>query len=512
MRRIGITLLIFLLGILTPFVIHYKFNSSKRSESNASKEIEPLKTRAKLSTSSDETIVDSRLPSSPSKSGELSVSEYRSIFSRSLATGTIDSLQVLRPEFLATLPEPDVLLPEIKGMLIDALLTKLNRKDWEQWSTVKHHVERKPPAAQTFVDDVRTVNPAIGKYLETAALLFNMLYQGTSLGQPCILSEAMAALRANAGTIFQNRIPSARAPDEMLDGQILSDPTFLRIFEELRAKLVGAYLQTPNIQVDQALALILSVSPAANESTFSPSLNAFFNNLALRATPAARSQVLVHASAVKQLEEFAKRNSSVARALGNLLAMYTVDKLDQNDPATALTAFHHAEALGISSELKQLIAHSLNLGREPRQQNHTQAPARPTGRTTSHSDLLPKETHKNITQTKSRRELFADVDVKQSDQLPETESAQVPKQSSGIGWVLFAIFGIFSLIAFAAYGFYRYKQRQMELEFHNKHDEDFTLGEQEALEPAPGETSAPDNSFNVNGFDENELQDVDLTG
>ena len=106
-------------------------------------------------------------------SGELSVDKQLEILLFAIEEGTLDSLQLLRPEAIGKLPEyRATILPELKRQSLKSLLVRFSLSDWTNWPRASQGENGGPTVARTFVNDVMMVNTELGSFLETSALLF----------------------------------------------------------------------------------------------------------------------------------------------------------------------------------------------------------------------------------------------------------------------------------------------------------------------------------------------------
>ncbi len=257
----------------------------------------------------------------------------------------------LEPSVLERLPgyEKEV-LPLVRKKALELVLIKFRSKDWEHWTS---QTAAASPARE-FIDSLTAVNSSLGIYLETAAYLFYDLHQNTAQGIPYPLPDRMKFLEQHTGEIFQAR-KTVVPPQFMFAPEIVSDETFLRIFEKVRGSLVARYIEKNPERYTSHLALAYSLNSLTSGEVVLASLAGMLRHFSLKTDREFREMVLYNELQSKQLTRFAAIDPGVRRALAELFVMGAVDSLKGGDSIQASKFLRESTALEPGLKIQNVV-------------------------------------------------------------------------------------------------------------------------------------------------------------
>jgi hypothetical protein len=225
----------------------------------------PLTPRARLNSAIEnskdtlENLTNTKLSATRSEV-EIQLSANRQRILNAIRFNNRDDLRLLHADILEQSPENKIiLLPEIKNEIIRKLVRELSRSEWRQWTADTKTGKPVKTYARYFIDELRVVNFDLGRYAETAALLFSAMYYSTRGGKSFSIEEELYDLLLEADLLFKERTPVAYSSRIYLDSEISEDPGFQIWLERLRARFVVQYCIRENKQIETQLYLLSTI-------------------------------------------------------------------------------------------------------------------------------------------------------------------------------------------------------------------------------------------------------------
>ena len=290
----------------------------------------------------------------------MSVAARRTRLEQAVQEGTLDSMQLLSPQILRGLPDyRSVILPIVKESLLIALVSKFSEQDWIDWPRAAFAQRNGPTAARSFVDDVRIVNSDLGRYLETAAYLFHVLYLRSMQGEGVNLREEALNLTRNAERILANRKVRAVPARALLEPEIVSDTVFLREFERKRGDFILFYAAEHPQELERQLILLLGLDGNFATAEHLTSIADILRTSALSGSPRFRDRVLRLTVESPSVQLFIERSPRVRRALAELYLIGVVDALEEHDTRRALLFLNQSIAVQPGLRAQELLAESI---------------------------------------------------------------------------------------------------------------------------------------------------------
>lgn len=251
------------------------------------------------------------------------------ILKEAIREGSIDSLQLIRTEHLSFIPEyRERVLKQLKQEALSELVSRFVDSDWSDWPNsgyVRHGLASK---ARTFVDDVSVVNPELGRFLETSALLLYGMYLSIMGGNVYSVEDGLLNVVAHAERLFPKRRSSAVPARLLLDLGVHQDPAFKRVFEKVRGDLVLQYSKRFPNELDTHLDLLLDLSPSYVSARVYDLLYRSIYRLALDTSLKYREEIFERLIRSKTVEEFSQRDEKIRQALAELYVIGAVDALE----------------------------------------------------------------------------------------------------------------------------------------------------------------------------------------
>ncbi len=269
MRRINFPLL-FSIGFLTVIIAGMFGPAKKSSNADFFKESE---------NSSDSNDRDNgkrfRVSASKPSSIKIYLDQARNTLLDVNSKGLVnDSLEFLRSERIEDDPTFEMaVMPELKSLVLDGLIKRFSRADWLFWkeslvptsysdekiTNTTNYYKQHRTAARIYVDQIKVKNITLGKYLESAALLFSALYLSTDQGKVFSVEEELYSLSSSAHSIFRTRTAHGISPRSNLDLEITTDPPFIFWLESLRASFIILFCKREKKQVETQFELLSSI-------------------------------------------------------------------------------------------------------------------------------------------------------------------------------------------------------------------------------------------------------------
>ena len=328
------SVLVFALGLLCGALLYILLVS--RSSSNSGPNQVPDNSRRRIEKRRELAAI-----ATPLSDSSLSRLERLEMLTQALDQGTIDSLQQISSRNLHALPDYQTrILPALKIQGLEALLVRFTSADWENWDMrTRHHVT--PTRAREYVDEVKSTNPELGRFLDTGAELFHRLSLRIHQGLVIDLQSEMEEL-ARASSIESSSSPARLEQDLPVD--IIADPSFVAVFERLRADLTAKRLVDFPLEVERNLELLNALRPDSCSPTVWAVVTPLLERLSLETSAKFREQLVLHYDFAR-LREFAQRDRDVKAALANFFALVAADFLLQGDLSRATTYLDYSTAL-----------------------------------------------------------------------------------------------------------------------------------------------------------------------
>lgn len=262
----------------------------------------------------------------------LSPEKLVEVMSFAIDEGTLDSLQVVRTEYVREIPHyRSLLLPELKRQALEELLDKFVLSDWNNWPRSIFGGGTGPSVARRFLNDVITVNVELGRFLETSAQLMHGLYRSTSRGFAYDVGNDLRQVIQQAEQLRsaqpQNGVPALEA----YDLSVPDDPVFRVLLERKRCEFSHDYFVKNPRNYTEYLHLVAFLQPRyCSKKTAGPIAN-LLSRLAIDGSPEFRKMVLFDNAIVKVIEGFASLDNKVRTAAGGLYLVSSLDALDSAD-------------------------------------------------------------------------------------------------------------------------------------------------------------------------------------
>ncbi len=182
-------------------------------------------------------------------------------------------------------------LPQIKNEILRKLARELSRSDWLQWSASENDGNVKKTSARNFIDTLRVVNSNLGRYAETAALLFSGLYYATSSGRIFSPEEELYNLMLEADQLFRQRTPAALSSRVHLDIDITQDVTFQVWLERLRARFIAQFCLKEPRQIENQFYLLSTIKEEYFSEIIVKIYSELLNTVTRRISPRFREEL-----------------------------------------------------------------------------------------------------------------------------------------------------------------------------------------------------------------------------
>ncbi len=378
-----------------------------------------------------------------------------------LRAGTLDSLQLLLPEFLEQLPEyHEEILPVLKRDSLKLLTVMFTERDWKSWLPEAFLTSGSNSKARLFIDDITSVNNELGRYLDTAALLFHGLYREVSKGKDYDAEEDLDFILQNAEEILKARKYTAIPARQWFQREVLFDPVFIEIFEQLRGKLTASYIEQQGSDLQIQLGLVLALNPDYCDTNTKLAVSHLVYRFVLQTSAAFRSKLFSNIKAIEVLESFARSDDRVRVALSRLYLIGAVDALEAGDEVSARRFHQDAVALGAHIPLEQVVGNFLEIGEiAVSEKIHNEADVSNQGVTSVLEQSVFDDS--SIEQT-GRRSLFADVNAQVENVTRKFTRAE--KKESGVSIFGMIVISIFLMIV-GVVGFLIWRRRTPDMEF-----------------------------------------------
>ncbi|MCB0345285.1 MAG: hypothetical protein KDD66_09200 [Bdellovibrionales bacterium] len=255
------------------------------------------------------------------------------ILRAALEEGTIDSLELVAEDFVASFPEYQTRIrPALEEQALQSLLSRMTYQDRWAWPQATHSENGSPSEARLYVDDVFSVNPWLGRKLETTAVLLYGLERATAQGQVfnerIFLKSAQASAQELAAK--SHRLPLQSA-EHLFDPSMLNDPGFITVFERERASAVARHVLRGPGDISANMLLLHSVAPESITPAFERAVTAVVMHLAENADAKERMAILDWELEHDAMTRFVDELPQLRKMLAELYILGTLDAVARED-------------------------------------------------------------------------------------------------------------------------------------------------------------------------------------
>lgn len=293
-----------------------------------------------------------------------------------LEEGTFDSLQLVRSEYLKALPDYEAsLLPLLKRASLGSLISRFTVSDWEDWAHSETNLRGGASAARLYVEDIKTVNPELGSFLDTSAFLLSGLHQKTKDGRVFVAEDFMEYLLENAEHILAHRKQRAVPARFLFTPHVVRDPAFVTVLERERGNVVSAYLQERPQNVQIGRRLLATLEPRLLGTSTYDSVAQFLVHIATKASPRLRETFLYSELEDRSIESLSHYSKKIRILLAQLYVMAAVDSMETGDDLQASRFLRESVNLEPGMRIQRLVATALQ-NRSAEQLRRSEAKAR----------------------------------------------------------------------------------------------------------------------------------------
>lgn len=275
------------------------------------------------------------------------------ILESAVEQGNLDSLQVIRSEYVSFLPEYRTeILPRLQRAALKELRIRFAEQDWLDWPSAAISNAGGPTQARIFVDNVGLVNDELGRFVETAAQLFHGMYLSILSGNSYSLKDDLFFVLQSAEKILGNRSFTAIPARLMLDPQILSKKPFAEEMERLRCDLTALHVSRYPRQLRTHLKLIEDLKVEHCPSTTLEAVTDVLQKITIESTQSYRAGIIPDVIDSQVLPKFAEASPKLKVNLAEFYVMSAVDALAEksHDRAQGLLALSETIKTGLRSQ------------------------------------------------------------------------------------------------------------------------------------------------------------------
>ena len=257
-----------------------------------------------------------------------------------LNNGAYSRLTVLAPESLGSdISKETLILPEVKSLCLSRLKQIMTLNDWSSWKDALRGIDRNQSVARVFVDDIRSINFQLGRYVETAALLFSALYNNTANGRVFSAEETLYGLLQQSDQLFRSRTPTAISSRVYLDTLIIDDPSFQKSLEDLRSNFVSSYYRKEPTEIETHLILLSSIKSSNYSSDIIDMYVQLLERMSLNLSPRFREDLRVHYFSPDIANIISKNSEQIRQSIFNLYRVGISDFIKNDDISKAKANF-----------------------------------------------------------------------------------------------------------------------------------------------------------------------------
>ena len=267
----------------------------------------------------------------------MSAAQGLTVIFNALERGDAQSLQLIREEFLEALPgDTQPLMEVIRYAALENLYQRFSSRDWEAWpDTASYEPENSTPA-RDYVNSLTVVNRPLGRYLETAALMFHGMYihvvkRGGRFDPEVFLDRVLKY----SDDYFLSPRPPGISPDEIIDQSVLQDEVFMEMLAQVRVALIEQYMRRQPRKLRKQLLLLKDIDTSMMSRQLLYYSKMLVKRLAVNASVDYRrdvENVFLDNATISKLRD----NNSVFRSLiARLYVVYALDAYEQKESKIA---------------------------------------------------------------------------------------------------------------------------------------------------------------------------------
>ncbi len=267
--------------------------------------------------------------------------------------GTLDSLQVIRSEYVSFLPEyRSEILPRLRRAALKELRIRFAEQDWLDWPSSAVSNAGGPTQARIFVDNIGLVNDELGRFVETAAQLYHGMYLSILSGNPYSLKDDLFFVLQSAEKILSKRSFTAIPARLMLDPQILSKQAFVHEMERLRCDLTALHVSRYPTQLKTHLVLIEDLKVHDCPLTTVEAVAEVLRKITIESSQSYRASIISTIIDSQTLPKFAEVAPRVRTNLAEFYVMSAVDAIaeDSRERAKGLLSLSETIMTGLRSQ------------------------------------------------------------------------------------------------------------------------------------------------------------------
>lgn len=385
---------------------------------------------------------------------ELSEEERIAQMSNALRAGTLEALQAVREEVLTNLPGyQERILPILKYHALNALIVRFEERDWRAWPD--YELSNDYSRAKQYVDDLRLVNPQLGRFVNTASYLLHGLFMATNEGRVFYSLEYEELLHRTKPHLGVDEpgtfsllapVPLKRARSEQ---RVSDDLPFRRVFEEQRCRLCLKYMDAAPQEVNVHLRLLGATNPEYCPKSGADIVIGLIHRVMTVGSAKLREEVLSRELEQRTLEKFGERYAGVKKGLAQLFVAGALDAVTVNDLSRARALGEHSRLLFSGLESQMRLAELLEKKGETRVVID-QALVAEEGQELklSQSNLLTSSNARSQSESKVATKVASDVAStigKRSLVNGLREKGKSDDSSFGWGWIILAV-GVFAVL------------------------------------------------------------------
>ena len=290
----------------------------------------------------------------------LTPEQRQSMLVQALREGTASSLPLVNARVISNLPEyRNQLVPVLEREALQTLLARFRQIDWLNWPLSSTALDGGPTEARSYIDLLHGENPEIGRFLETAAEMFYLLFRSTREGKVFSGQAELENFLQIAERGAADKSPAAVPERRYLDNQIMHNPAFVPVLDELRAQFVLRTLEKHSDDLMQSLTLLLSVPPGPHQQEIASSIRLLLLRFSLEASPKYRAQVFDVLHSSKYLQDWLEQEPVLHRPLAELYLVGAMDALEIEDIRRAALFLDESQNLAPGLKSQELLAEYL---------------------------------------------------------------------------------------------------------------------------------------------------------
>lgn len=263
------------------------------------------------------------------------------------------ALNLLRPEILSHDPTKELAYSTtIKDEILKRLGSELSRSNWMQWNDP---LSKEKSPARLFIDQLRFTNFQLGRYAETASLLFTALYSSTLAGKVFSSEEELYHLLLETDKLFKERTPAAFSSRMHLDTEITEDHSFLSNLEKLRADFVLQYCINNPMQLKTQFILLSTIEDQYLDQKVSKAYSVLLIKSVSEISPRYREELRMTFVIPERARRLLKLSPELSKPLQEFYRLALKDSITRKDIKVAKTMYVQYTGLFPESDSLELF-------------------------------------------------------------------------------------------------------------------------------------------------------------